>query len=92
MKMILMIILTSLSVVSCKTPNAPKPPKIHECGLIDEGSPYLYCRFSDGSSGRWRVTLNRSQSKKWVCTTVEDHAEAWKYGEELSRWIGRNCR
>lgn len=90
MKKISMIFLISFALSACQT-TAPRPPVITECGYINEGDPYLHCRFSDGSEHRWRINLTPAESKRWVCTSTGDYARAWEYGQRLERWINNNC-
>lgn len=80
------LILFALNL-GCQSKQVGPPPVIPYCGFINEGTPYGYCRPSDNGSDRWRVSLDKSQSGKWVMTTTEGYAKAWEYGERVKKYI-----
>lgn len=70
-----------------KRPDAPKPPVIELCGFINEGAPYFYCRFSDGSSKRWNVSAGPENSGKLVCTYSTSYANAMEYSKKFDAYV-----
>lgn len=70
-----------------KRPDAPKPPVIPQCSLIHEGTPYLYCRYSDGSAQRWRWPITQETSNAFQCTSNKGYLDAWEYGKKLDAYV-----
>jgi hypothetical protein len=87
-------------VISCSTiplpDSAPKPHPIPECDIVavEGGIPYLYCHMTDKPADKWRVKIDSTfwaKPEKYVCTTDQGYAQAYKDGQALSRWMEKNC-
>ena len=55
--------------------------------------PYLRCKWTNGDEV-WRLPIKEihARPEKYLCTTDESYAEAWKYRQALERWITNWCR
>lgn len=91
----LIIFMIALISFGCGT-TAPKPPVVPYCPIvaIEGDQAYLYCSWSDGSGSKWRVPIDTLflKKEKYICTTDQGYADAYKYGQELNRWVGKHCK
>lgn len=70
-----------------KRPDAPVPPVIELCSFINEGNPYFYCRFSNGTEQRWRVPASQENSGKLACTYMTSYAKIEGYSDKFDAYI-----
>lgn len=70
-----------------KRPDAPKPPLMEVCGFVNEGNPYFYCQYSNGTEQRWRVPASQENSGKLVCTYSTSYANAMEYSKKFDAYV-----
>jgi hypothetical protein len=95
MRLIIIIIVWTSLLSGCVS-SAPKPPIIKKCDIVavEGGNPYLYCRWSNGSTERFRIPISDlyRHEEKYICTDDVGYAEAYKYGQNLKRWTDQHCK
>lgn len=95
-----LFILLTLTISGCLS-SQPKSRPRPECQLVRTNDPrdnYLYCVWSDGITGEYRVRVNdlpvkaETDQDVYVCTTLKGYTELKAFERATQSWINKYCR